>query len=69
MGQKCLYFLGSHVMGVTYMVQEDTAADPSEGRFLGAETQVSQTDGVSHVIKQLRFWLPAPSCVRMLLER
>ena len=68
-GQKCPYCLGSHVMGVTCMVQEDTASDPSAGRFLGAETQVSQTDGVSHVIKQLRFWRPAPSCVRMLLER
>ena len=69
MGQKCLYFLGSHVIGVTFMVKEDKASDPSEVRFLGAETQVSKTDGVSHLIKQLRFWLHAPSCVSMLLER
>ena len=68
-GQKCPYFLGSHVIGVTFMVKEDKASDPSEVRFLGAETQVSQTDGVSHLIKQLRFWLHAPSCVSMLLER
>jgi len=69
MDQKCLHFLGSHVIGVTFMVKEDKASDPSEVRFLGAETQVSQTDGVSYLIKQLRFWLHAPSCASMPLER
>ena len=68
-GQKCPHFLSSHVLGVTFVVKEDKASDPSEVRFLGAETQVSQTDGVAYLIKQLRFWLHAPSCVRMLLER
>jgi hypothetical protein len=68
-GQKCLHFRGSHVIGVTFMVKEDKASDPSEVGFLGAETQVSQTDGVSYLIKQLHFWLHAPSCVSVLLER
>jgi len=69
MGQKCLHFLDSHVIGVTFVVKEDKASDPSEVRFLGAATQVSQTDGVSYLIKQLRFWLHAPSCVSMQLVR
>ena len=69
MAQKCLYFLGAHVLGVTFVVKEDKASDPSKVRFLGAQTQVSQTDGIAYVIKQLRFWLHAPSCVSTLLER
>src|SRR6476620_2213382 len=69
MAQECLYFLRAHVLGMTFMVKEDKASDPSEVRFLGAETQVSQPDGVAYVIKQLRFWLHTPSCVSMLLER
>ena len=69
MAQKCLYFLGAHVLGVTFVVKEDKASDPSKVRFLGAETQVSQTDGVAYLIKQLRFWLHTPSCASMLLER
>ena len=69
MGQKFLHFLGSHVIGVTFMVKEDKAFDPSEVRFFCAETQVSQTDGVSYLIQQFRFWLHTPSCVSMLLER
>ena len=69
MAQKCLDFLGAHVLGMTFVVQEDKAPDPSKVRFLGAETQVSQTDGVAYLLKQLRFWLHTPSCVSMLLER
>ena len=55
MRQKCLYFLGSHIIGVTFMVKEDKASDPSEVRCFCAGTQVSQTDGVSYLIEQLRF--------------
>src|SRR5687768_3262862 len=69
MGQKSLYFLSSHVIGMTFVVKKDKATDPSEVRFLGVETQVSQTDGVAYLIKQLRFWLHTPSCVSMLMER
>jgi hypothetical protein len=69
MEQKCLYFLGAHDLGVTFVVQEDKASDSSKVRCLGTETQVSQTDGVAYVIKQLRFWLYRPSCASMLLER
>ena len=54
---------------MTFVVKEDKASDPSEVRFLGAETQVSQTDGVAYLIKQLRFWLHTPSCDSMLMER
>ena len=69
MGQKYLHFLSAHVIGMTFVVKQEKASDPSEVRFLGAETQVSQTDGVAYVIKQLRFWLYRPSCASMLLER
>jgi hypothetical protein len=69
MGQECLHFLGSHIIGVAFMVKEDKASDPSQVRFLGAETQVPQTNGVSYLIKQLHFWLHAPSCVSIRLER
>ena len=66
MAQKCLDFLSAHVLGVTFVVKEDKTSDPSKVRFLGAETQVSQTDGVAYLIKQLRFWLHRPSCASML---
>src|SRR5262252_6619959 len=38
MRQKCLHFLGSHVLGVTFLMKEDKASDPAEVRFLGTET-------------------------------
>jgi hypothetical protein len=60
MAQKCLHFLGTHVLGVTFVMKEDKTPDPSKVRCLGAETQVSQTDGVAYLIKQLRFWLHTP---------
>jgi hypothetical protein len=41
MRQKCLHCLGSHVIGVTFVVKEDKTSDPSEVRFLGTKTQVS----------------------------
>src|SRR5215475_6421545 len=69
MTYKCLDFLGAHVLGVAFVVKEDKASDPSEVRFLGAETQVSQTDGVAYLIKYLLFWLHTSSCVSVLLQR
>ena len=48
-------------------MEEDKASDPPDVRYLCAETQVPQTDGVSYLIEQLRFWLHVPSHVHMPL--
>jgi hypothetical protein len=55
MGQKCPYFFGSHIIWVTFVVEEDKASDPSKVRFLGAETQMPQTDSVSYLIQECCF--------------
>lgn len=67
--QQGLDVLGAHGLRVTCVVQEDKTSDPSQGRFLGAPTHVSQPDGVASLSKQPRFWLHTPSCIRMLLAR
>ena len=68
-GQKCPHFFGSHIIGVTFVVEEDKASDPSKVRCLGAETQMPQTDSVSYLIQEFCFRLHVPSRDRMPLAR
>ena len=69
MRQKCSHFLGPHVLWVPFLVEEDKAFDPSKVGFFCADTQMPQTDSVSCLIKELRFWLHTPSRISMPLDR
>ena len=46
---------GSHVMWVTFVVEEEKASDPSKVRFRGAETHMPPTDSVSYLIQACCF--------------
>ncbi len=65
MGEKRPDFLGSHLVGMTSVVKDNKASDPTDVGFFSAETQVSQTDGITHLIEQLGFWHHQVSHARM----
>lgn len=51
-GNEGLYFLGAHVFGVAFFVEEDVAANPVYVCLFGAKGVMFDTDGVADLIQQ-----------------
>ena len=51
-GEEGFDFRGSHIFGMSFVVEEDEAFDPVDVGFLGADGVVFEADGLTNSIEQ-----------------